>query len=168
MNTLGQKYIMGSEGSPRHVPCSEEMPLQLGPLLITHSFILLANSLTNFLGRPWCCKVQANLHCSPHGMRIQRPINNLSKLVAPLQESPRDFTLLKELQKLLPHVWRWDPTEAGLLKSKKPISLRTREDPPPSLKRYPLSHGAIEKVKPLIESGNRTFRYSFCSGLHHA
>ena len=148
---IGTKIYHGN-WSPQHVPCSEEMPLPVRPLSITHSFILLANSLTNFLGRPWRCKVQANLHCSPHGMRIQIPINNLSELVAPLQESPRDFTLLKELQKLPPHVWGWDPTEAGLLKSKKTISLWTRKDPAPSLKQYPLSHEAIEGVKPLIQS----------------
>ena len=104
MNTVGQKCIMGIERGPQHVPLLEETPLQVGPLSVRHPFILLENSPTNFLGRDLLRKLQANLNCPPQGMRLLICLQNLSKSVATLQESPRDLTLSKELQKLPPHI----------------------------------------------------------------
>ncbi|CAM5145667.1 unnamed protein product [Natator depressus] len=94
-------------------------------------------------------KLGAHIYCVPEGLCMSVPDSAVASLMASVTPVP---DVLSELSSVPHSLWSTTSTDVGLLKSAVPVSLETRDGPPPSVKQYPLPRKAEEGISVLIDS----------------
>ena len=72
----GTLRVRGAVGNARTVPKIKTKYLNIGPLSLDHSFLLIPSCPNNLVGRDLLCKIGATIQCNPSGqIFLQLPMN---------------------------------------------------------------------------------------------
>ena len=143
LETVTIKGVLGVEEKY----LSKPLPVTLSGRMTWAQFVISPTSPISLLGRDVLRELGTKLDLNSKGMKLYF----LGNVLAVEREQKQKIEIPDDLKDIPSGLWSHSSKDIGFLKSAKPVVIKTKAGPPPSIKQYPIATEALPSLKKQIQ-----------------